>query len=492
MRPQCNALVAGAAISFIIRVASFTLGVAMNLRQYFAAVLLALAPALAHADDTPLERIAFGSCAHQDRPQPIWESIVAAKPQLFLFTGDTIYADTRDPKVMKEKYDQFAALPGWQKLKKTCPVYATWDDHDYGENDAGAEYPKKVESQKLFLDFFEEPADSPRRKREGVYDAKVFGPADKSVQIILLDLRYFRGPLKKKAKTVAGEGPYVPSTDKTSTMLGEAQWKWLEEQLKVPAKIRLLVSSIQLVPEDHGYEKWMNLPHERERLYKLLKQSKVGGLIVLSGDRHLAELSLMDAGLGYPLYDLTSSGLNQGYQKWRKLEVNRHRVATMQYGNNFGVVTIDWKRKDPLIGLQIRDEEGDITIQQKVPLSVLQPGSLKPKANQMARLASGELLTPEEWPMHVDKKITIEMTVNSTGSNANLVFLNSCEQYNAEENFTVVLDKAGQESLKKAGIDAPKTHFAGKVIRVTGTLSVFRERPQIMVSDAGQIEVKKN
>ena len=99
----------------------------MDLRQYVAAALLALVPALAQAgDDKPLERIAFGSCAHQDKPQPIWESIVAVKPQLFLFTGDIIYADTRDPKVMKEKYDLMAALPGWQKLLRTCPVFATW------------------------------------------------------------------------------------------------------------------------------------------------------------------------------------------------------------------------------------------------------------------------------------------------------------------------------------------------------------------------------
>src|SRR5205814_8880957 len=143
---------------------------------------------------------------------------------------------------------------------------------------------------------------------------KVFGPPDKSVQIILLDMRYFRGPLKKKAKSIPGEGQYLPSTDKTSSMLGEAQWQWLEEQLKVPAKVRLLVSSIQMVAEDHGHEKWMNMPHERERFYKLLKDSGASGLIVLSGDRHLAELSLMDAGIGYPLYDLTSSGLNQAFQ----------------------------------------------------------------------------------------------------------------------------------------------------------------------------------
>jgi len=45
----------------------------------------------------------------------------------------------------------------------------------------------------------------------------------------------------------------------------------------------------------------------------------------------------------------------------------------MTYGNNFGLVTVDWERPDPLVSLQIRDEVGDITIQQKLPLSVLQP-----------------------------------------------------------------------------------------------------------------------
>src|SRR5437879_10728615 len=103
--------------------------------------------AAAGPDKKPLSRIAFGSCAHQDRPQPIWAPIVATRPELFLFIGDTIYADTEDIKVMRAKYAKLAAEPGYQKLLKTCPVLATWDDHDYGGNDAGAEYPKKRESQ---------------------------------------------------------------------------------------------------------------------------------------------------------------------------------------------------------------------------------------------------------------------------------------------------------------------------------------------------------
>lgn len=158
--------------------------------------LLIVASAL-QADDTPLSRIAFGSCANQDKPQPIWEAVVETKPQVFLFLGDNIYADTQDMTVMSAKYDLLGKQPGYQKLQKTCPILATWDDHDYGANDAGAEYPKKKESQQVFLDFFGVGKDDPRRTREGVYHAQIFGPQGKRVQIILLDARYFRSPLKK-------------------------------------------------------------------------------------------------------------------------------------------------------------------------------------------------------------------------------------------------------------------------------------------------------
>src|SRR4051812_18194719 len=98
---------------------------------------LSLTPALP-AQEPPevLHRVAYGSCAHQDRPQPIWDAVVAAKPELFLFIGDTVYGDTKDMAVLKKKYDKLAALPGWQKLVKACPVLATWDDHDMGANDA--------------------------------------------------------------------------------------------------------------------------------------------------------------------------------------------------------------------------------------------------------------------------------------------------------------------------------------------------------------------
>jgi alkaline phosphatase D len=452
------------------------------------------APSLcAQPSDQPLARIAFGSCAHQNRPQPIWEAIIATKPELFLFLGDNIYGDTKDMKELRERYQRLAAIPGYQKLLKTCPLLATWDDHDFGWNDVGGDWPHKKESQQIFLDFFKIPKDSPRRTQEGVYSSALFGPTDQRVQVILLDTRYHRSPLKRRGgKFIPNEGPYVGNIDPKATILGETQWKWLEEQLKVPAKVRLLCSSIQVVADEHGWEKWMNFPLERARLYKLIKDTKAAGVIVLSGDRHLAELCMMDAGIGYPLYDVTSSGLNQANLYWRKQEKNTHRVATMNFGNNFGLITLDWAKKDPVVSMQIRDQDGDITIQQKLPLSMLKPGAIEGRSGSAARLASGEPITAALVKKLLNQKITIAMEVESSGmSKAGLIFLNSEENRTSDANFTIVLDKDAQAKLKEAGVKDIRQHYDGKTIRVTGTLSTFNSRPQIIVSDPAQIEVKK-
>ncbi len=323
------------------------------------------------APGTRLTRIAFGSCATQDDPQPIWRSILAVNPQLFLFIGDNIYGDTEDMEEMRAKYRQLAEIPGFARLRRLVPVMATWDDHDYGLNDGGADFAGRRESQQVFQDFWGIAAASPLRKREGVYDAAVFGPAGNRVQVILLDTRYHRSALRPRPAGAPGVGRYVPDETPGKTMLGEEQWRWLEAQLRQPAEVRLIASSIQVVAEDHGWEKWMNLPRERERLYGLIRTTGARGVIFLSGDRHLAELSMMDGGLGYPVYDLTASGMNNASHVWRPYEVNRHRVGTMNWGDNFGLLTIDWRSADPVIAMQIRDLDGEINIQRKIRLSTL-------------------------------------------------------------------------------------------------------------------------
>ncbi len=342
-----------------------------------------LATQNAHAVE-PLKRIAFGSCAKQDKPQPIWDTIVDLKPQLFLFIGDNIYGDTEDMTLLKQKWDLLGAQPGYQKLKQQCPVLATWDDHDYGANDAGADYRKRRESQQLFQDFFDVPKDSPRRQREGVYHAEIYGPPGQRVQIVLLDARYFRSPLKTGFKpSEPGEGyrgKYLPNDDPQATVLGDAQWKWLEEQLKLPAELRVLCCSYQFLPDEHGSESWGNFPLERRRMLKLIRDTNANGVVIISGDRHLAEGMKLAPGpqaLRYPLYEMTSSSLNAPSGNMTKAgvrfanEVNSYRVGLTYFDTNFGNIEIDWEQPSPVVRMQVRDEAGGVVLQQRFRLDDL-------------------------------------------------------------------------------------------------------------------------
>jgi alkaline phosphatase D len=210
-------------------------------------------------------KIAFGSCGEQNKPQPVLSLAADKEPDLFIFLGDNIYADTYEMDTLRYKYRMLGAKPEFQKLKSATPLMATWDDHDYGWNDSGRHYPFKKESKKIFLDFFG-VAVPEILEHDGIYHAKEFQSGDRKIQVIMLDLRTFRDKLlpyngnRKGVKGFDYQLDYSPYTTSDSTMLGEQQWKWLEAQLKMPADIRIIGSSTQFGITHNGYEAWANFP----------------------------------------------------------------------------------------------------------------------------------------------------------------------------------------------------------------------------------------
>lgn len=321
--------------------------------------------------DQPITRIAFGSCNNPaKKPSPIFDAITKQDPDLFLFMGDNIYGDTTNMKTLKAKYQKLAEVTDFQELKKQTKLIAVWDDHDYGVNDGGKSYPKKVQSQKIFLDFFDEPDDSLRRSRPGLYQSYSFGPIGKRCQILLLDTRYFRDELgkAKKKKTKNFVGWYQPTKNSSLTLLGKDQWDWLENELKKPADVRIIASSIQLIAHEKGMENWGNVPHEQKRLFDLLKKYKANHTVAISGDVHFAELSKKDIG-GYPLYDLTSSGITHTHPAWAAAN-NSFRIGQPFDQRNAGVIDIDWSNKSLTLG--VLDRQSKLVLQHKVNFSELE------------------------------------------------------------------------------------------------------------------------
>ncbi|MEL6372026.1 MAG: alkaline phosphatase D family protein [Pseudomonadota bacterium] len=315
-----------------------------------------------------LDRIVFGSCVQQNEDQSMWDQLTAVKPQLSLFIGDNVYGDvrSRDQSLpeLKAAYMRLGQSEPFARFRAAAPLLTTWDDHDFGLNDAGGDYAYKEQSEELFEYVWALPEDDARRAREGIYGSWMLGPKGEQVHLIMLDTRYFRSPLMETDDRGAkGKERYLPDPDPAKTMLGDAQWVWLEAELEKPADLTILVSSIQVIAEGHGWEAWRTLPTERQKLYDLLSRRNTDNLIVLSGDRHAGGLYQKDLSNGQTLTEITSSSINLPGARWREqsgetyVEPGPNRLGTMEYEANFGLIGIDWEQG--LFSLSLRGEAGE-------------------------------------------------------------------------------------------------------------------------------------
>ncbi|MCX8020464.1 MAG: alkaline phosphatase family protein [Chitinophagaceae bacterium] len=325
-----------------------------------------------------ITKIAFGSCAQQNQSQPVLSLAADYKPDVFLFLGDNIYGDTDNMDTLDYKYKKWQSLSEFRKLKSVTRILATWDDHDYGQNDAGKYYPYKEASKEIFMKYFHIPADHEMRKRPGIYYSDYLKVKNKTVQFIFLDVRTFRNNLlpyaayKDRVKLPRENYfytlDYFPHTSSDSTLLGEEQWKWLEQELQKPADIRFICSGTQFGIEYNGYEAWANFPHEQKRMLNLIQKTRAEGVIFLTGDVHYGEISrLKEPGL-YPIYDITASGITS---TWDFATPNKNRIEGPVMDNHFGLVTIEWN-KDPVIKMEIIDVYNNPRAEYIIRLSELQ------------------------------------------------------------------------------------------------------------------------
>jgi alkaline phosphatase D len=296
--------------------------------------------------------ISFGSCNNQNLTNNMWREILKNDPDIFIWGGDIIYSDTHDMKLMAQNYNMQKQDSAYLDFAKKIPVIGIWDDHDYGLNDGGEEYDKKDSVQQIFLDFFNVDSLSTRREQKGIYHSKEFKIGNNSVNIILLDTRYFRSKLKKDT---ISKKRYMPNSNKETTILGEMQWQWLEDELNNSnSDFNILISSIQFLSYEHGFESWGTMPLEVEKLKSIISKSKAKGIIILSGDRHIAEISQDSiANLNYPLIDFTSSGMTHSYTEF-KGEENKFRVSKVISDKNFGILKFDLNQE--IVDFEIRGE----------------------------------------------------------------------------------------------------------------------------------------
>ncbi|MBX3478992.1 MAG: alkaline phosphatase family protein [Caulobacter sp.] len=303
-----------------------------------------------------LTRVGFGSCyVPQFEKAGVWTAIRATAPDAFLYIGDNVYQSEENgrPELieLREAYAALAADAPFAALRATTPVLVTWDDHDYGMNDAGAEFPARLQSEALFKRVWAIPAEDPRSSRPGVYHRPAAGPPGRRTQLIVLDTRYFRT---------------------SETMLGATQWQWLEETLSEPADLRVLASSIPVLSEVAVGECWSRWPAEQDRLLALIGRTAASGVVIVSGDSHFGAVYRREDGAPYPLTEMTSSSLNFPMPETARTPpgpVDARRLGAAFYPANFGSVAIDWQAG--AVDMVLHDDAGAVVRTERVTLATL-------------------------------------------------------------------------------------------------------------------------
>jgi alkaline phosphatase D len=355
----------------------------------------------------------LGSCAYLndpdwDRPgkpygagEEIFASIAGAaarqpQPSLMLWLGDNLYfreSDLDSPWAMNARYRTTRAHPALQSLLRAVPNYATWDDHDYGPNNANRSFVFKDASLELFRRYWANPgyglADLP-----GVFTQ--FSHFD--VDFFLLDGRTWRASditiepdnevgwwqtfkdwaigsnqwTRLLSRRYGGKGPLWLGENKT--LFGPAQLDWLKQGLiSSSATFKVVVSGSQLFNDANTFEGWQNFQAEREAFVEWLERQKIDGLLFLSGDRHQTELIRRERKKGYPLHELTCSPLTAGPRAAAGDEQdNPQRVTgTLVQQRNYCSLEVTGPPADRQIVLRSHDTQGRLLWERRLAASEL-------------------------------------------------------------------------------------------------------------------------
>ncbi len=292
-------------------------------------------------------QIAFGGGAgYTPWRERMWDTIAGRKPLALLMLGDNVYIDTpKVPPTQRYCYYRRQSRAEWRRLTAATCVYAIWDDHDFGTDDCLStphvdQPPWKLAVWGVFRENWVNPYYGGGRKRPGCW----FHFAIADVDFIMLDGRYYRTRGRE-----AG-GP---------TMLGPDQKKWLFEKLRnSKATFKVLASPVPWAEGTKGRSRdtWDGFPAEREEIFSFIESSRIGGVFLISADRHRSDVWKTDRPTGYTLYEANSSKLTN---------VHTHgsmKGALFSYNKkcSYGLLTFDTTKPDPEITYRIINIDDEV------------------------------------------------------------------------------------------------------------------------------------
>jgi len=306
-------------------------------------------------------RIIFGSCYHRWGlgNQTLAQRMAERKPHALLLCGD-IAAQDRNHHLGLHRADYLLRdfFSAWKNLVDSVPVYAVWDDHDYFDNDKagipeGFSHADRVNVWRVFNRSWNNPSYGFGSKGEGVFFRTRIGPCD----IIMTDTRYFRN-------------------NEPGSFLGDEQMKWLLKQLQECEGPFIILSSGTMWSDyvSNGKDSWGRCdPNGRERIFRFIESKRIGGVLLISGDRHGARGFRIPRPSGYEFYEFEAASLGGRTGP----PVTDPEWRTQLYGvagvYAFGEFTFVASKPDPIVTFRLIHQDGTILYEVTLRRSQLTP-----------------------------------------------------------------------------------------------------------------------
>lgn len=310
-------------------------------------------------------------CRPVDTGYRVFSAMAGARPDFFLFVGDTAYADQRcsGPGVapggdfVARTLDQFRRKhrynredPALSAFLGQTSVHAIWDDHEVRNNFAGPTEPLMPRGRQAFVEYWPvvPPADEPTR----LYRQFRWG---RLLEVFILDTRQYRSDNSEP------DGP-------AKTMLGSRQRRWLIDGVTAStATWKVVVSSVPLsvptgrdsrdawsnatvwgIPEENG----TGFAVERDAILNAFRQRGVKNLVFLAADVHHGELIRHHPTPEFSFHEFIAGPLSATPGRPRPLDAALNPRSLFARGgvNNFGAVTIE----APHLTVRLIDEDGAV------------------------------------------------------------------------------------------------------------------------------------
>jgi alkaline phosphatase D len=248
-------------------------------------------------DEPSKIKLAISSCAREDRgSREVWERMAAEEVDAVVLIGDTPYIDSTRLAEQTRRYREFATVEEYQRLLRNRPCWWTWDDHDFAGNDSDGQAAGKENSRLAYSRY--RPQLSYGDSEGGIYTSFRYGP----VEVFLLDTRWFA----RTEPSFAGPAK--------STLLGAAQWQWLQQGLKrstAPVKL-LACGMIWDDKENRESDDWGTYSYERSAIEKFIASEKISGVILVGGDIHASRVLRYGtkSSIGYDLLQFIASPIH--------------------------------------------------------------------------------------------------------------------------------------------------------------------------------------